>query len=170
MSKYISFILGLGVLFFAFTEKVFAVCPLCTIAVGAGVGFSQWLGIDDAIAGLWIGGLIVSMIIWTENWLERRNIRFKGRIVVNTIAYYALIVIPLFFTGLIGNPANVVGLGLDKLLLGIITGSISFWFGASWYYYIKEKNNGRAYFPFQKVVMPIAPLAVLSILFYFLTL
>ncbi|MEX0933592.1 MAG: hypothetical protein WDZ74_02435 [Candidatus Paceibacterota bacterium] len=170
MSKYIFLLFGMGAFFFAFVEKTFAVCPLCTIAVGAGVGFSQWLGIDDVIAGLWIGGLTVSMIIWTENWLERRNVRFKGRMIVNAVAYYALIVVPLFFTGLIGNPANVVGLGLDKLLLGIITGSIAFWFGASWYYYIKEKNNGHAYFPFQKVVMPIAPLAVLSILFYFLTL
>ena len=170
MTKYISIMVGVGVFCFAFIQKTYAVCPLCTIAVGAGVGFSQWLGIDDVIAGLWIGGLTVSMIIWTENWLERKKVRFKGRMAVNVIGYYALIVVPLFFTGLIGNPINTVGFGFDKLLLGIVVGSIGFWFGASWYYHLKEKNGGHAYFPFQKVAMPIAPLLVLSIIFYFLTL
>ena len=58
---------------------------------------------------------------------------------------------------------------LDKLLLGTIVGSFGFWAGAEWYYYLKEKNHGHAYFPFQKVVMPISPLIILSIIFYFIT-
>jgi len=53
-------------------QKVLAVCPLCTVAVGAGVGLSRWLGIDDVITGLWIGGLIVSLIAWSENWLDKK--------------------------------------------------------------------------------------------------
>ena len=159
-------VLGLN-LFFA--KQALAVCPICTIAVGAGVGLSRWLGIDDAITGLWVGGLTVSMIAWTESWLEKKNILFKGRIFVNVLVYYALIVIPLYYSGIIGNPLNTLcACGLDKLLFGIIAGSIAFWFGASWYFYLKEKNNGHAYFPFQKVVMPISPLIILSIIFYFL--
>lgn len=155
---------------FVFAQKALAVCPICTVAVGAGVGLSRWLGIDDAITGLWVGGLIVSMITWTEGWLEKKNIRFKGRIFVNILGYYALIIIPLYYSGIIGNPLNTLcACGLDKLLLGIIVGSVGFWFGASWYYFLKEKNQGRAYFPFQKVVMPIGPLIILSIIFYFLT-
>jgi hypothetical protein len=147
-----------------------AVCPICTVAVAAGVGLSRYLGIDDAITGLWVGGLIVSMITWTESWLEKKNIRFKGRIFVNILGYYALIVIPLYYSGIIGNPLNTLcACGLDKLLFGIIAGSLAFWFGASWYFYLKEKNNGHAYFPFQKVVMPISPLIILSIIYYFLT-
>ena len=152
------------------TEKALAVCPICTIAVGAGVGLSRWLGIDDAITGLWVGGLIVSMITWTESWLEKKNIRFKGRMFVNILGYYTLIIIPLYYSGIIGNPLNTLcACGLDKLLFGIIAGSLAFWFGASWYFHLKEKNNGHAYFPFQKVVMPISPLILLSIIFYFLT-
>ncbi|MCX6758247.1 MAG: hypothetical protein NTX14_00895, partial [Candidatus Nealsonbacteria bacterium] len=46
-----------------------AVCPICTVAVGAGLGLSRWFGIDDSISGLWIGGLIVSFILWTIDWL-----------------------------------------------------------------------------------------------------
>ena len=153
-----------------FAKKALAVCPICTIAVGTGVGLSRWLGIDDAITGLWIGGLIVSMIIWTESWLEKKNIRFKGRIFANIFAYYALIIIPLYYSGIISNPLNTLcACGLDKLLFGIIAGSLAFWFGASWYFYLKEKNNGHAYFPFQKVVMPVLPLIILSVIYYFLT-
>ena len=167
ISIYLLFIFAIS---FLFAEKALAVCPICTIAVGVGVGLSRWLGIDDAITGLWVGGLIVSMITWTESWLEKKNIRFKGRIFVNIFAYYALIIIPLYYSGIIMNPIHAFcACGLDKLLLGIIVGSFAFWFGASWYFYLKEKNNGHAYFPFQKVVMPILPLIILSIIYYFLT-
>ena len=153
------------------TGKALAVCPICTIAVGAGVGLSRWLGIDDSITGLWVGGLTVSMITWTISWFDKKNIRFKGRLIITILGYYLLIVVPLYFMGIMGNPLSTLcacGI-LDKLLLGIIAGSFGFWFGASWYYYLKEKNQGRAYFPFQKVVMPIAPLILLSIIFYLLT-
>jgi hypothetical protein len=169
MKKISIFIFSFLTLFLIFTKKALAVCPLCTIAVGSGLGFFQYLGIDDTISGLWIGGLIVSTIIWTESWLEKKNIRFKGRLFLDILAYYALIVIPLYYSGIIGNPINTLCFcDLDKLLFGIIAGSISFWFGASLYLHLKEKNNGKAYFPFQKVVMPISPLIILSILFYFL--
>ncbi len=170
MKKLLIYFLSIFFFSFLFAKKTLAVCPICTIAVGTGVGLSRWLGIDDMITGLWIGGLIVSMITWTENWLEKKNVRFKGRIFVNVLGYYTLIIIPLYYYGIIGNPANTLCFcGLDKLLFGIIAGSIAFWFGASWYYYLKEKNNGHAYFPFQKVVMPVSPLLILSIIYYFLT-
>jgi len=147
-----------------------AVCPICTIAVGAGVGLSRWLGIDDAIAGLWIGGLTVSLIAWTINWLEKKNYRFPGRNWLTAVAYYLMVIVPLYFTGLIDHPWNTIcACGADKLLLGIVAGSLGFWTGAEWYYFLKNRNGGRANFLFQKVVMPVAPLAILSLIFYFLT-
>jgi hypothetical protein len=164
------YFLPIIVFLFLFAKKAFAVCPICTITVGAGVGLSRWIGIDDAISGLWVGGLIVSMIVWTESWLEKKNIKFKGRVFIDAIVYYALIIVPLYYSGIMSNPENqLLNLGIDKLLFGIITGSLAFWFGASWYLYLKEKNGGHAYFPFQKVVMPIVPIIILSIIYYFLT-
>ena len=173
MKKLPFYLLATLGLSFTFAKEVLAVCPLCTVAVGVGVGLSRWLGIDDSITGLWIGGLIVSMITWTISWLDKKNIRFKGIKIITILGYYLLIVVPLYFTGFLGSPQNSLlcfcGLYFDKLLLGIITGSVAFYFGASWYYYLKEKNKGRAYFPFQKVVMPVAPLIILTAIFYFLT-
>lgn len=148
--------------------KALAVCPVCTIAVGAGVGFSRWLGIDDTISGLWIGGLTASMILWTFNWLNKKSVFFQGRDIIIVLAYFALIIIPLFYpAGIIGHPYNKFW-GLDKLLLGIILGSAFFFLGAKSYEYILKKR-GRAHFPFEKVVMPIFPLVILSVIFYFLT-
>ena len=170
MKKIIIFVLSIFGLNLLMAKQALAVCPICTIAVGAGVGLSRWLGIDDSITGLWIGGLTVSMITWTISWLDKKNIQFKGRIFVTILSYYLLIVIPLYFMGIMGNPLNTIcACGLDKLIIGIVTGSVAFWFGAEWYFHLKEKNGGHAYFPFQKVVMPVSPLIIMSLLFYFLT-
>jgi len=170
MKKIPIYLLSIFAMSFLFAKEALAVCPICTIAVGAGVGLSRWFGINDMITGLWIGGLIVSMVAWTEAWLERKNICFRGRIFANIFTYYALVIIPLYYSGIIGNPLDVFcACGLDKLLFGIVAGSLAFWFGASWYFYLKEKNNGHSYFPFQKVVMPISPLIILSIIYYLLT-
>jgi hypothetical protein len=153
---------------FIFPERAFAICPVCTIAVGAGVGLSRYFGVDDTITGLWIGALTVSMIMWTINWLNKKNIKFIGRKIITTIFYYALIVIPLFYTGIMGHVLNKMW-GIDKLLIGIMFGSFFFFIFGLGYQYLKKKNNNKAYFPFQKVVMPVAPLIILTIIFYFLT-
>jgi hypothetical protein len=69
----------------------------------------------------------------------------------------------------VGHPANALAFyGLDRLIFGAICGAITFWFGGTWYEYLKEKNNNHAYFPFQKVVMPILPLIIMSFIFYYL--
>lgn len=170
MKKFFIYIFLIFGISFLLTEKALAVCPVCAIVVGAGIGLSRWLGIDDSIIGLWIGGLIVTMIIWTLEWFKKKNIHFKGKTAITILGYYILIIVPLYFVKIIHISSADLSLGgTDKLLLGIIVGSVAFYFGASWYDYLKEKNSGQAHFPFQKVVMPVAPLIILSIIFYFLT-
>ncbi len=148
-----------------------AICPVCVVAVGAGLGLSKYLGIDDTISGLWIGGLTVALIAWTINWFNKKNWKFGNKIIRNiltAIIYYALIAWPLISGNLIGDPANTLW-GLDKLILGIVTGSILFGLTSWWYIDLKKKNNNRAHFPFQKVIMPLVVLALFSLIFYFLT-
>ena len=167
MNKIIVFIFSiLGASFFLIKEA-FAVCPVCTIAVASGVGLSRFIGIDDSIIGLWIGALTVSMIIWTISWLNSKNIRFIFKRFLVSLGYYLLVIIPLYSMNIIQNINCICG--IDKLLFGIILGSIAFYFGVNLYEYLKEKNSGHAYFPFQKVLMPIAPIILLSVLFYFIT-
>ncbi len=169
------FILAAVLVAFGLIAQAQAVCPVCTVAVATGVGLSRWLGVDDTIAGLWIGGVIVSLIVWTVNWMDAHNIRFKGRAVITAVSYYLLVLTPLYFGGFIGQKDPLLGFpmntlwGVDKLVLGISVGSLAFYVGAWSYERLKEKNKGHAYFPFQKAVMPVSPLILLSPVFYLLT-
>lgn len=162
------FIIVFILMFVFFAIPAQAICPICTAAVGAGVGLSRWLGIDDAISGLWIGALLASLVLWTNDWLEKKDKKFKGRGIVILLIYVLFIFVPLYWTGIIGHPFNQIW-GLDKIILGSFLGAMAFFAGASWYLKLKEKNGGHAHFPFQKVVMPILPVALLSAMFYFLT-
>lgn len=148
-------------------KAALAICPVCTLAVAGGVGLSRWLGVDDTITGLWIGGLIVSSIFWTIDWLKRKNIRFPFRKAAIWIGYYLIIIVPLYGMGIMGHPFNKLW-GMDKLLLGIIFGSAGFILGTVVYPKVKEENGGRAHFPFEKIAFAIFPLVVLSFVFYFI--
>jgi hypothetical protein len=166
MEKIFFVLLSLGLLLRASVAS--AICPICTIAVGAGVGLAQWFGIDDTISGVWIGGLTVSMIVWTINWLNKKHWSFKGYKSTIVLAYYLLIVAPLYYTGLIGHPYNMLW-GMDKLLVGIVVGSLVFLGTVRWYEYLKKQNHGHAHFPFEKVVLPVSAFFIFSLIFYFIT-
>lgn len=155
----------LALLFFAFPAKAF--CPVCVVAVGAGLELSHYLGIDDVITGLWIGALLVGLSAWTIEWLGKKKINFKGKKIVVYLAYYSLTIIPLYYAGLMGQYGHTFW-GTDKLLLGIIFGSAVFFLGGMLNLWLKKQNGGKVYFPFQKVIIPVGLLLILSIIFYFL--
>lgn len=157
------------ILFFIFILDAFAFCPLCTVLVGSGLGFSRYLNIDDVITGLWLGALVFSLVLWTENFFDKKNIKFKGRFFLNFLLYYFILFYSLYGLKLLSyNNLNIFGIFVDKIIFGIIAGSIVFYFSISLYDYLKIKNNNKPYFPFQKVLMPIFFLLILSFLFYFL--
>ena len=169
MKKKYFLIVGYWLLFKALPAQ--AVCPVCIVAVGAGLGLSEYLGIDDTIAGVWIGGLLIAISAWTITYCEKKkwlkNYRaWRDPLIV--VAYYLMVVWPLYSRNFIGNPFNRL-FGLDKLALGIAVGSIVFAAAAWGYEVIKKNNRGHAHFPFEKVALPVGALAVLSIIFYFLT-
>ena len=148
-----------------FASSAWAQCPICTIAVGAGVGLCRYLGIDDTISGTWIGALIISLIFLTVNWLDKKNIRFLFRKILVAIFYYAIIIIPLYGWKIMGHPQNKL-FGIDKLLVGIIAGSIAFILSILFNDFLKTKNQGKVYFPFQKVIIPLLFLIITSLIFW----
>jgi hypothetical protein len=143
-----------------------AVCPVCTIAVASGVGLCRYLGISDLISGAWIGGLIVSMIFWLLSWLDKKNIRFKFRRIIVIFLFYFLTIAPLYWVNIMGHPQNKMW-GIDKLLFGIIAGSLAFILAVVFDKFLRSKNQQKAYFPFQKVVVPVLFLIIASLIFYF---
>lgn len=168
MNKISFLFLGLlltATILFALPSKAF--CPVCTIAVGLGVGLSRWLKVDDLLSGAWIGGLVVSMILWTEDWLSKKKINFNFSLPAIAVFYYLIIILPLYFTGIMGHPLNQLW-GIDKLLLGIIAGSLVFLLSVGVNSFLKKKNQGKVYFPYQKVVLPVSFLIIISLIFYIL--
>lgn len=148
--------------------STFAVCPICTVAVGAGLALSQKLGIDDTVTSIWIGGLLMSISIWTINWLIKKKWTFPGFQAVVGLVWYALTFVPLYFTKTLFIPGNDI-LGVDKIIFGTIIGSLAFVGAADFYEYLKKRNGGKAHFPFEKVAIPVATLALTSLAFYFIT-
>ncbi|MBN1325033.1 MAG: hypothetical protein JW974_02345 [Alphaproteobacteria bacterium] len=141
-----------------------SVCPVCTVAVGAGLEGARLLGIDDVITGIWAGGLTLSLFFWTAGWLKKRGVNsVLWQIIIPFVAYYAFLGCVYFMPGVVYG-ANTLW-GIDKFLIGTIVGTISFYLGARWYIKIKRNNDGHAKFAFQKVVIPIFFLLIATAIF-----
>ncbi|MEI7452226.1 MAG: hypothetical protein WCK37_03400 [Candidatus Falkowbacteria bacterium] len=153
---------------FLFAGKALAICPVCVVAVAAGVGLSRYLGVDDVLTGIWIGGLLLSISLWTIDWLVIKKWNFKFYKIVTILAYYLMVVVPMSYSEIIGHPFNKIW-GMDKLIFGILLGTIALYLGNILYKFLKKKNNDRAHFPFEKVAIPVSFLVILNIIFYFVT-
>lgn len=173
MKKVAAFFSTLVILFtthyLLLTQAVYAICPVCTVAVATGLGLARWIGIDDTVSGVWIGGLILSSSLWLINILGKKNPKF---LIFNSkfliiVAMYLLILIPLAWTGIIGHPFNRIW-GIDKLAVGITFGSLAFLAGVRTDKKIRE-IKGKQLFNFQKVVFPLLALITSSLIFYTIT-
>ncbi len=152
-----------SLLFGVVTLNANAICPMCTIAVGAGLTFLEVWGVDLLLAGIWAGGLTLSLVFWTASYMNRRGIKSGYWYLLDFILYYAFLgavyLLPEFKFG-----AKTLW-GIDKLLLGIIVGTVLFYIGAKLHARIKAKNGGKSKFPFQKVIIPISFLVIATIVF-----
>src|SRR3972149_7801823 len=160
--------------FSLFTREAHAVCPVCTIAVGAGLGISRWLGIDDAVSGVWVGGIILSSSFWLIDWLEKKKFkslslyyRFQYKKWLVVTAMYAIVIIPLFTSDIIGHPFNTI-FGIDKLVFGTAVGSAAFLVGMYTDKKIRE-IKGKQLFNFQKVAFPLGALIIASLILFVIT-
>ena len=151
-----------------FPPLVAAVCPVCTIAVGAGLGISRALGIDDAVTSVWIGGLILSSSLWLIDWIKKKKPEFpisKFRVPI-IVLMYLLFLVPLWFSKYIGRPYNSI-FGIDKILFGTFWGSLAFIFG-KWADGKIRQMKGKQLFVYQKVIFPVSALLATSLILHFI--
>lgn len=154
-----------------YAREALAVCPICTIAVAGGLGVSRYFGIDDSLLGVWAGGLVVSVSLWTADWLSKRSWKFLEKsnnninTVVSLIFWTLLTYAPLYSTNVIGHPFNTI-LGIDKLVFGSIIGFFAFTLGV-WADKKVREVKGKQLFNFQKVVFPVLSLTIFTLVLYF---
>lgn len=156
-------------LMLAMPGMVHAVCPLCTVAVIGGLGLSRYLGIDDSVTGLWIGGLILSSGLWLADWSSRKGWKLPYQEVLAVTLFFLLLVPPLYWLDVIGVHGNTLA-GIDKLWLGMLAGAAVFLCGVGLDKWLRTRHAGKVYVYFQKVIIPVFLLSVASVVFYVITL
>lgn len=171
----INTLLLLPLLFLTFPPAAHAICPVCTVAVGAGLGLSRYLGVDDIISGLWIGGFLLSSSFWLDDWLTKKYPKYKNfekltalqKKVGIAILFYLITLVPLYYSEVIGHPFNTI-FGIDKLVFGTALGSLLFLI-ALWADKKVRKVRGKQLFNYQKVAFPIGILVLASIIMYLIS-
>ena len=150
------------------SKNVFAnpMCVVCTFAIASGFSVAKLIGLNDLVIGVWSGSLFLVFTYWTDDLLKK--FRFRFRFLLILLSYYMLL-IPLY----LGETPNVLFhkhtiLGLDAFLFSNIIGSLVLLLSLKLYKKIKENNNGKSHFPYEKVFLPVAAIFVTSILFNFI--
>ncbi len=138
-----------------FVKPVFATCPVCVVAVGGGLAIAERLGVDTLIAAVWIGALITSVATAFKNKLR------------GTIIFYLLTLGFLKLQGKLNNPYCKIW-GVCKIWLGITVGTVVFWLGVLFDRWLRTKNDGKVFFPFQKVACPLIAVLLFTLIFNFL--
>jgi len=150
--------------FFLFAPPVNAVCPVCTVAVGGGVLLSRYLGVDDLIIGVWVGGLLVSLGLWMASYLKKNFIFGQKWLVV--VAFWLTTYFGFKQAKIIGNFGCKI-FGYDKILLGMVLGAIAFLIGFGLDKVLRNFNKetqGKALFPYQKVICPVSFLLLATLI------
>jgi len=165
-SMIISSLISLLLFLTLFVSPVSAQCPVCTVAVGGGVLLSRYLGIDDLVIGIWAGAFVISSGLWTATLIKKQFIKYQEWILV--VLLWITTVLGLKQAGFIGNPTCRIH-GHDKLLTGIIAGSLVFLLAYAVdkiLRRINKTNPGKAHIPYQKVIIPVGLLIIATIIGY----
>jgi len=165
--KYLIAFLGLFALTLFF-KPVHAVCPICTVAVGAGLGISRLIGIDDSVTGLWVGGLILSSGLWMADWIRKKGWKIPYPELLSIVLMIIFVIPPLYWSHMIGLSGNTLW-GIDKVLLGTLIGSAIFILGVGIDKWLRTINKEKVYIYYQKVIIPVLLLSITSLILYFIT-
>ena len=143
-------------------------CPLCTGATIIGVGITRSLGWDDSIVGIFVGAMIVSSALWMNNIFKKRNIGGNAllRITSITIATFVLTFLTFYYAGLFGLSNTYRIFGIEKIIFGTLSGSLVSIVGFTASNKIKMKNDGKAVFGYQTMIITFAGLILNALVFW----
>jgi len=157
MKKLLAFLGGI----FA-TNSVFAnpACAVCTVAVGATLAVTRNLGVCDNSVAVWLGAFLVILGYWAIKWFDKKNWNFYGRDVVLMLLSFSVIGV-VYIKDIHYTPCYWI---LDAFLFWGIVGGIIYALSQVIYEKMKRHNNNHAHFPFEKVVIALVMLFIVSVL------
>lgn len=137
-----------------------AVCPVCTVAIGAGLEGARLLGVDDIVTGVWAGAMTLVMVFWTAKFLAKKKIQNAAWYVLSVVVWYGFLAVLYLMPGMEFG-ANTI-FGIDKFMLGAIIGTVTLYSAEMWNAKIRRMNGGKSKFKFQKVIVPFGALITVS--------
>lgn len=144
-----------------FIKPVYANCPVCIVTVGGGLLIAKKLGIDDLLVSIWISGLNTAIAFYIASRIKKRIWRNP---IIWALSFYILTIIYLGFTKQLGHPKNIF-LGIDKIFFGMTLGIAVFLISVFIDKLIRYKNGGKVIFYYQKVIIPVVLLILVTIVF-----
>ncbi len=157
-------LLLLGMLF-PFNLLANPACVVCTVAIGASLSIARKLGVDDCIVGLWAGAMLLMIGYWTIRFCDKKGWQFpfyKPILIALSLSMIGFI----YVSQLQYNPIIIGIFYMDSFLFSALCGALVFDLALRFYFWMKAKNGGHAHFPFEKVVVPILSLIILSGIFH----
>jgi len=114
-------------------KQAAAHCPLCTMAAAAGAGTAAYLGVNQAVIGIFIGAFAVAIGFWIARLIKKQYIPFQKPLII--LASFLTTTIPLLPLMQSYFPINIAMSGdygsllnstyaISSFLLGSIIGSI----------------------------------------------
>ena len=148
------------------TRSVYATCPVCVVTVGGGLWLAEKLGVDDLIAAIWIGALVTALAIAFASYKKQKPF-FRSPLAL-TVLFYLATLATLMLSGKIDNLPFCQIWGTNKIILGLTGGTLALWVGAGLDKFLRRyQREGKAFFPFQKVILPFLTTCLLSLISYY---
>lgn len=137
-------------------------CPVCAVGVAVGVGLSRWLGVDDSISGIWIGALLLILaILSVKPFFKNRDKKPFWVYILSIVIWWLLAFLPLYFIGFLSDCGKIWG--IPRLVFSSLVGLIVVLLAVGLDKFLRTKKDGKAHFPYQKVIIPIAFLIIASL-------
>lgn len=138
-------------------------CAVCTVAIGASLEIARAIGVADNIVGLWAGALLALLGYWLILWFDKKKWCFYGRDVLLMAVSLSSIGF-MYLKDLVYTPQPILFvLYLDAFLFWTLAGALLFIYTEKLYFWMKARNGGHAHFPFEKVVLPVVVLLLVSV-------
>jgi len=136
--------------------------PICAVGIASGLGISRWLGINDLTLGLWIGALILSLAIQFNIFLGKKGKSFPFSFWVIFLSSWILSFLPILINFDKYTACSICG--IPEVICGSVLGVLTLFLVDKANLFVIDKHGKKVYFYYQKVIIPIIGLIIVSMI------